>query len=99
MKVRIEFYASLREKFGIKEIEVEAINLKEALQAASKVLGEEFLKEIFDNGDLRRDKIIILNGEIIRDTKKSITLKNGDKIAILPPLIGGIIIHKKDVTE
>ncbi|RLG19909.1 molybdopterin synthase sulfur carrier subunit [Candidatus Micrarchaeota archaeon] len=89
MRVKIELYATLREKFKRKEIEVDAADLREALQTAAESLGSEFLEEIFDNDELRRDRIIIVNGEIIRDIERLSSLRNAERIAIFPPLVGG----------
>ncbi|MEM4155839.1 MAG: MoaD family protein [Archaeoglobaceae archaeon] len=89
MKVRIEFYATLRERFG-KSIEVECNGtLRDAFLSASKILGEEFLKEVFDeNGSYRVDRIITVNGRNIKDELIE-NLKEGDRIAVFPPVAGG----------
>ncbi|RLI83364.1 molybdopterin synthase sulfur carrier subunit [Archaeoglobales archaeon] len=89
MKVRIEFYATLREKYG-KSIEVECDGtLKGAFFSAAEKLGESFLMEVFDsNGDFRDDRIITVNGRNIKDELIE-NLKEGDRIAVFPPVAGG----------
>lgn len=89
MKVRIEFFATLREKFG-RSIEVECDGtLRGALISAGEILGREFLEEVFDeNGSYREDRMITVNGRNIKDEKIE-TLREGDRIAIFPPVAGG----------
>ncbi|MFN3384712.1 MAG: MoaD/ThiS family protein [Archaeoglobaceae archaeon] len=89
MKVRIEFFATLREKFG-KSIEVECDGtLKDTFLSAGKILGEEFLREVFDeNGKYRGDRMITVNGRNIKDEMIE-KLQEGDRIAIFPPVAGG----------
>lgn len=89
MKVRIEFYATLREKFG-KSIEVDCDGtLRGAFISASKLLGREFLDEVFDErGYYRGDRIITVNGRNIKDEMIEV-LKEGDRIAVFPPVAGG----------
>ncbi len=89
MKVRIEFFATLREKFG-KSIEVECNGkLRDALISAARVLGDDFLREVFDEtGKFRDDRMITVNGRNIKDEMIE-DLKEGDRIAIFPPVAGG----------
>lgn len=89
MKVRIEFFATLREKFG-KSIEVECNGtLKNAFISAGEILGKEFLEEVFDeNGNYRSDRIITVNGRNIKDEMIE-NLREGDRIAVFPPVAGG----------
>ncbi len=86
-KVRIELFATLREKFG-KSVEVECDSLEDCFRKAAKVLGDEFLREVLDEeGGIRDDRIITINGRNIKDEMKE--LKNGDVIAVFPPIAGG----------
>uniref|UniRef100_A0A7C3RME8 MoaD/ThiS family protein n=1 Tax=Archaeoglobus fulgidus TaxID=2234 RepID=A0A7C3RME8_ARCFL len=89
MKVRIELYATLREKYG-KSIEVECDGtLKGAFIAASKILGDDFLKEVFDeSGNFRNDRIITVNGRNIKDEMIE-RLSENARIAVFPPVAGG----------
>jgi len=89
MRVRIEIFATLREKYGVKYIEVECSDFKSAIEEASKVLGREFYYEVFNEKDeLRSDRIITVNGRNVKDVG-SLRLKDGDRIAIFPPIAGG----------
>ncbi|RLI75300.1 molybdopterin synthase sulfur carrier subunit [Archaeoglobales archaeon] len=89
MRVKIEFFATLREKYG-KSLEVDCDGtLKGALLAASKKLGEEFLRDVFDEkGNYRDDRIILVNGRNIKDEKIE-NLRENTKISIFPPIAGG----------
>lgn len=89
MKVKIELFATLRDKFKTKSIEVECNDLKSAIINASKILGEDFYYEVFnEKGEIRNDRIITINGRNVKDLEM-IELKDGDKIAIFPPIAGG----------
>ena len=89
MKVRIELFATLRDKYKAKTIEVECKDFEDAIIQASNVLGKDFYYEVFnENGEIRDDRIITINGRNVKDLKK-IELKSGDKIAIFPPIAGG----------
>ncbi len=86
-RVRIELFATLREKFG-RGVEVECECLEDCFKKAARVLGEDFLKEVLDeNGRVRDDRIITINGRNIKDEMKE--LEDGDVIAVFPPIAGG----------
>jgi molybdopterin synthase sulfur carrier subunit len=89
VKVRIEFYATLREKYG-KSIEVECDStLRGAFMAAAEKLGKDFLKEVFDErGNFRDDRIITVNGRNIKDEMIE-KLSENARIAVFPPVAGG----------
>jgi len=87
VKVRIELFATLREKFG-RCIEVECNgSLEDCFIQASKQLGEEFLDEVIKDGKLRDDRIITVNGRNVKDEIRE--LIDGDVIAVFPPIAGG----------
>ncbi len=66
MKVKIELYATLRDKYKTKEIV-----LKNLIEQASKVLGKNFFDEIYDKekNSVRDDRIFTINGRNIKDIK------------------------------
>lgn len=87
--VVIELFATLRERYG-KRAEVEAMTLEEAVRKACDVFGPEFYREVYkDDGSLRDDRIILINGRNVKDMEKIPELKEGDRIAIFPPIAGG----------
>lgn len=88
-RVKILLFASLRDKYGVKEIEVETNgSLREAIENASKKLGSDFISEVFDNGSYRSDRLIFVNGRHIQFLG-NVILQDGDVIAIFPPIAGG----------
>ena len=89
MKARIDFYATLREKYG-KSVEIECDGtLRGAFLAAAEKLGKDFLEEIFDDkGNFRDDRIITVNGRNIKDEMIE-KLPENARIAVFPPVAGG----------
>jgi len=91
-KVKIKLYATFRAKYGLKEIEIRCDGtINNLLKNAGKMLGKKFIGEIYDTKkeNFRDDRIITINGRNIKDIKKTIILKDGDEIAIFPPIAGG----------
>jgi len=63
--------------------------LRGAFTSAAEKLGEEFLKEIFDEkGSFRDDRIITVNGRNIKDEMVD-RLPENARIAVFPPVAGG----------
>ena len=94
MKVEVKFFTSLREITGKKtdEIQLEnAITVEELLTLLSYKYGKNFREYIYDKkGKVQGFLSFLVNGKNINilegfDTK----LKQGDTIAILPPVGGG----------
>jgi len=89
VKVKFLLFATLRETYNTKEIEVECDGtLKDAVVKASEKLGKEFYNEIFEDGSYRKDRIILINGRHIQFVATQ-ELKDGDTIAVFPPIAGG----------
>ena len=87
MRVKVQLFATLR-RFG-KEFEVECDGtLESAFRNLADKLGKEFLVEVFDeNGDIRKDRIVTVDGRNVKDEKPK--LKEGSIIAVFPPIAGG----------
>jgi len=94
MKAQVRFFTTLREITGKKEEEVEsssAITVKELLTQLSQKYGAGFTDYIYDEkGNVRTHIQIFINGRGIDmfqglETK----LKDGDTVAIFPPVGGG----------
>ena len=94
MKIQVKFFTTLREVTGKKEEEVESsdtVTIKELLTRLSKKYGTEFTDYIYDKkGNVRTYIQVLINGRDIDvfqglETK----LKEGDTIAIFPPVGGG----------
>ncbi len=88
-RVKIKIFATLRERYGRGEVEVECDGtLRDAVEKAAKVLGPEFVSEVFRDGKPRDDRIILVNGRHIQFLPE-IRLKDGDVIVVFPPIAGG----------
>ena len=87
--VVIELFATLRERYG-KRAEVSAKTLEDAVRNAEGIFGKGFYSEVFEeDGRLRDDRIILINGRNVKDMKEIPELKEDDRIAIFPPIAGG----------
>ncbi len=86
-RVKVKLFANFREAAGVKEIEIQSSNVGKLLDS----LVEKYpkLKDLFyEEGKLRDYVNIMVNGRNIRgDTRYK--LKEGDVVAIFPPVSGG----------
>jgi len=92
VSIKILLFATFRKKYGSREITVECDGtIRGLIEVASKILGEEFLGDVYDRerGKVRDDLIFTINGRNIKDLKEDIVLKDQDVVAIFPPLAGG----------
>jgi molybdopterin synthase sulfur carrier subunit len=96
MKIKVKGYFNFKKIFrnlDISEIEISDGTLRGLFDVLSNRLGEEFTDLIYDirtkkvRGDLR----ILLNGRHIVHLPKGLEteLKEGDEIALFPPIAGG----------
>lgn len=94
MKVEVKFFTSLREITGKKteEIQIEGtITVEKLLTLLSEKYGKNFREYVYPkNGNVQGFLSFLVNGKNINalegfDTK----LKQGDTVAILPPVGGG----------
>ena len=93
-KVTARFFTTLREITGKKEEPVEfpkTATITSLLKELSKKYGKEFDDYMFDElGDVRGHLQILVNGKSVATTGGLNTkLKEGDQVAILPPVGGG----------
>ncbi|MEM1514964.1 MAG: MoaD/ThiS family protein [Thermoproteota archaeon] len=92
VSVKILLFATFRNKYCTKELVVNCDgSIKNLIESASKVLGEDFFDDIYDKEreKIRDDIIFMVNDRNIKDLKGDIELKDYDVIAIFPPLAGG----------
>jgi len=91
--VTVKFFASFREVVGQAQVEVTAvIDMAALLDELVQRFGERMAEQIYKSGSkkLRETVNILVNGRSINllsglDTK----LKDGDVVAIFPPVSGG----------
>jgi molybdopterin synthase sulfur carrier subunit len=92
--VIVKFFTTLREVVGRKEEKLElpqTATVDALLRVLSKEYGKEFNNYIYDElGNVRRYLQFMVNGQSITTLQGLKTkLKEGDQIAILPPVGGG----------
>ncbi|MBS7639771.1 MAG: MoaD family protein [Candidatus Bathyarchaeia archaeon] len=96
VSVKVLLFATFRKKYGSKELIIECDGtIKGLINSVSNVLGREFYDDVYDEkrGMVRDDLIFAINGRNIKDLKGNIGLKDGDVVAIFPPLAGGLSPH------
>lgn len=93
MKVKVKFFALIREVAGVKEVEEEVednTTVRELLEKLCKRMPEKFRNLIFDGHEVSKNLIILVNRKGIRELDDLETkLKDGDEVALLPPVSGG----------
>jgi len=98
-KVKVKFYGVLKEATHEKEVEAEALTIKNLLETLAAKYGNSFKEKIYD-GDcaIRRFINIYVNGRDIRFINNINTaLRNGDEVAIIPAVSGGSGITSEEV--
>jgi len=93
MRVKVRLFALLREVAGTKEIEEEVeegITVKDLLERLSTKLPKRFRELVFEEQNVSKNVIILVNRRGIRELEGLETkLKDGDEVALLPPVSGG----------
>ncbi len=93
-KVTVKFFTTLREITGKKEEQLEfsrSVTVKSLVSQLSKKYGKEFDDYVYDElGDVRGHLQLLVNGRSVTALQGLRTkLKDGDQVAILPPVGGG----------
>ena len=94
MKITVKFFTVLREITGKKEGKLEfsnSITMSELLDHLSKKFGRQFTDYVYDTSGKPRGYLqFLVNGKSITTIEGFKTrLKEGDKVAIIPPVGGG----------
>ena len=94
MKIKVRFFTSLREITGKKEDGIQSpsiITVEELLAHLSKKYGRDFTEYLYDEkGNVQTYIQILINGRGINALQGFETkLKEGDTVAIFPPVGGG----------
>lgn len=92
--VNVKFFTTLREIVGQKEQQVELphpVTVETLLRQLSKRHGKEFADYLYDElGSIREHLNLLVNGKSLAALNGLRTkLREGDQIAILPPVGGG----------
>jgi len=93
-KVRVKFFTTLREITEKKEEQIEfskAATVESLLKYLSRKYGDEFIDYVYDElGSVRGYLHLLVNGQSTTALRGLRTrLKEGDQVAILPPVGGG----------
>jgi len=94
IKVKVRFFTSLREIVGKREEQIEfskGVTVEELLRHLSQKHGERFRDYVYDEeGEVRGHLQFLVNGQSTTTLQGFKTkLKEGDQVAILPPVGGG----------
>jgi adenylyltransferase/sulfurtransferase len=99
MAVTVKLFANFREAAGKNQIEIQADDIKTLLDKLTKIGGAKLAEQLYTkNGKLRDTVHILVNGRGINLLKGLNTrLKDGDTVAIFPPVSGGGLTSKESL--
>ncbi|XP_067007422.1 molybdopterin synthase sulfur carrier subunit [Anabrus simplex] len=83
VKAKVVFFAKARELSGFKESEIEvesSITYPQLLDHISKT---------FSLNDIKGHVVLAINLEYAENSQEPLNLKDGDEIAVIPPISGG----------
>lgn len=90
VRVRIILFGALARAAGERNVELDALTLKEAIDKLIEKYGEEFENRIYEaKGKVRRFINIYVNGRDIRFLNNLETQLNEDDIISIIPAVGG----------
>ena len=81
MKIRVQFYAQLRDLIGMRELDVDLAEGATVHDLLEKVYAQQPALRPYDKS--------ILIGAAVEFVDRNYKLKPGDEIAIMPPVQGG----------
>ena len=94
IRVKVKFFTTLREIVGKREEQIEfsqVVTVEELLKQLTQKYGKKFKDYVYDEkGEVRSHLHFLINGQsttTLQDFKTK--LREGDQIAILPPVGGG----------
>ena len=94
LKVTILLFAALKEVAGKKRVELtfdQSLTLKDLMTELSERYGKKFYRFVFDEDGRFKSYIrFFINEEPVKASEvEQINLKDGDIVAIIPPVSGG----------
>ena len=95
LKLSIRFFTTLREITGKREehleVETSHLRVKDVLDQLAEMHGREFKEYVYsEEGNVRDYLQLLVNGKSVRSMDQLDTLlKEGDQLAIVPPVGGG----------
>lgn len=92
MKVKVEFFATLREKVGMAGVGVtfHGFTVMDLIVALDEKFGGILKELIIEGGELRELVKILVNGDDVRGIRGLNTeLKEQDIVSFFPPVAGG----------
>ena len=93
MAITVKFFANFREATGKSQVEVEGVGDVDALfEELIRRFGKNLTHHLYSAGtkELRESVNVLVNGRFVNLSKRSrIVLKDGDLVAIFPPVSGG----------
>lgn len=92
MKIRIRAFAQVKDILGADSFleYPEGTSMRELLDSLRQIAGESEDKLFSRDGDLQSHLVLMMNGtRIYKEDIESLTLSEGDEIALFPPVSGG----------
>ena len=88
LRVKVLFFASLREQTGVPHVFVDLNSHECSLLALLKILCEKFS---YLTEEILKEEISIARNQkyLCNDSFGEVILQNGDELALLPPISGG----------
>jgi len=88
--VRVRMFATVREAAGVSEVEMDASTLSELLQDLRDRFGGKMAEAIGTRGSEQDRVVVLVNGRSTGGMPaEDVRLKDGDDVAVFPPVSGG----------
>ena len=81
MKIRVQFYAHLRDQIGMRDLDIDLVEGATVCDLLEKVYAQYPVLRLHDKS--------ILIGAGVEFVDRNYKLKSGEEIAIMPPVQGG----------